>query len=169
MRYLSLFTNDALYVELDLENGRALLHDRRPGSGLRECKHFIVPIEKDRLPADNVMIHALTGAAMLVYVVDGPYYRNGSIVIKAPKVRAGTDLFLCPVCGGKGPFEAFPTVRHLMTHNGSLKRSKSSKARNWDDVLVHCPGCSYSDKKIAFDTGQWVDMAAQIRPLPLPI
>ena len=171
MRYLSFFNSVSLKVELDTANGVAILRDRRTGcDGLSECKFFHVRMNPDQKPTNDLMLYALNGAAMLMHDVNGPYFRNGTIVIKVPDVPAGNELYLCPVCGSKGEFQSFPTVPHLMNHKGSVRRCRGAKARNWDDILVQCPDCSYHDKKKIFNTGTWKDMAGKIRALPtLPI
>jgi len=159
MRYMAFFNRDLLRVEVDQINNLILLHDlRMEKDGLRECKHFSIPMVPGQKPVSHVLFQRLNGGAMVMHEVDGPWQGRGAIVIKVPDVTVGKELHLCPVCGSKGPFEVFPTVKHVMKWDGTLTRRLGAKARNWDDILTFCPDCSFHDQKLVFNTSKWITM-----------
>ncbi len=163
MRYLSFFNENTLKAKLDAPNGVCLLCDLRPNhNGLRESEHFVVVIPKAKIPPHGVFFHLLTDTAMIMYEPAATEY-HGTVVIKAPESQADKELYLCPLCGGTAPFEAYPTVRHAMQMDGSLMRSPGAKPRNWQEIQVYCPACSFHDQKHAFDSSGWRDLTGLIK------
>ena len=169
MQFVSFFNESTLKAELDTPNGVCLLHDLRPGkTGLRESKHYAAVMSKKMIPENGIFFHELTGSAMLMFEYSGTddigiRKFKGTIAIKTPENRAWERIFLCPLCGCRGPFEAYPTLRHAMKIDGSLIRYRGAKPRNWDETLVYCPDCSFHDQKFVFDTSRWCDLTSRIK------
>ena len=88
---------------------------------------------------------------------DGDVHGSASFVISMDKEAFTDEEYICPVCGDKGPFTAFPPTEFTMATDGSMTipEGMAPDPSFDDDIEVRCPACSFEGKKADFFSEFW--------------
>lgn len=145
-----------------------VVYDARHGFGtLSNCDfnrlNFSNALNPDMaLTEGNILHFAISDCATLLIEITrifggGDVRGSASFVISIDKEASLNDVYVCPVCGDKGPFTSFPPTEFTMASDGSMNipDGMAPDPSFEDDIEVRCNACRFEGKKQDFSSDFW--------------
>lgn len=170
-----------LEASIDFEDSRVTVrYDASLGFGtLQDCDYRSVRFEAPDLPIDlwNSDYHSVRfeapatiedgtiirykisdHAELMVKVLDAEEGVGlADYVITLDREALGDNIYVCPACGERGLFQAFPPTEFDMAADGTMTipEGMAVDPSFENDIEVRCKACSFVGTKNSFDTSSW--------------